>query len=133
MNCSPSFAKFLGKQRRMRTCPWTAICCLLKRKSPEAVPFLLAALRRFDGIGEDAIKRLTLEVAVLGQEGIDYADAAKRHRLKAAPDEEFSGLEIMCLLYAGLKRLAPAEADPGFDLNDEFAMALELYHSEKQQ
>jgi hypothetical protein len=39
----------------------------------------------------------------------------------------------MCLLYAGLKRMAPAEADLGFDLNDEFAMALELYHSEKDR
>jgi hypothetical protein len=106
---------------------------LLKRKSAEAVPFLLAALRRFDRMDEDAIKRLTLEVAVLGQEGIDYANANHRHELKAAPGEEFTGLEIMCLLYAGLKRMAPAEADLGFDLNDEFAMALELYHSEKDR
>ena len=106
---------------------------LLKRKSAEAVPLLLAALRRFDRMDEDAIKRLTLEVAVLGQEGIDYANGTQRHQLKAAPGEEFTGLEIMCLLYAGLKRMAPAEADPGFDLNDEFAKALQLYHSEKER
>jgi len=31
----------------------------------------------------------------------------------------------MCLLYAGLKRLAPAETEMGFDLSDEFATAPE--------
>jgi hypothetical protein len=39
----------------------------------------------------------------------------------------------MCLLYASLKRIAPAEADLGLDLNDEFTMALELYHAEKER
>ena len=106
---------------------------LLKRKSAEAVPFLLSALRRFDRMDDDAIKRLTLEAAVLGQEGIDYADGTKRHRLKALPGELLNGLEVMCLLYAGLKRIAPAEADLGLDLNDAFTMALELYHAEKER
>jgi hypothetical protein len=104
---------------------------LLKRKSPEAVPFLLSALRRFDRLDDDAVKRLTLDAAVLGQEGLDYADTAKRLQLNSLPGELLSGLEVMCLLYAGLKRIAPTEADVGFDLNDEFAMALELYHAEK--
>jgi len=75
---------------------------LLKRKSADAVPFLLATLRRFDGMDEEAIKRLTLEAAVLGQEGISYSDSTKRHTLKSAPGEEFTGLEIMCILYAGM-------------------------------
>ena len=39
----------------------------------------------------------------------------------------------MCLMYAGLQRLAPAEADTGMDLHEEFAMALSLYHSEKER
>ena len=106
---------------------------LLKRKSSKAVPSLLAALRRFDTIEEETIKKLTLEAALLGQEGIDYADGAKRHRLKTLPGELLSGLEVMCFLYAGLKRIAPMETDTGFDLNDEFAMALELYHAENER
>ena len=106
---------------------------LLKKKSSEAVPLLLAALRRFDQMDEEAIKKLTLEAALLGQEGIDYADGTERHQLKAAPGESFSGLGVMCLLYAGLKRLAPTDTNLGIDLNDEFAMALELYHSEKER
>ncbi len=106
---------------------------LLRRKSREAVPFLLAALRRFDRMDEEAIKKLTLEAALLGQEGIDYGNSSARHHLKSVPVEEFTGMEIMCLLYAGLKRTAPGETNLGFDLNDEFAMALELYHAEKER
>ena len=106
---------------------------LLKKKSSEAVPLLLAALRRFDQMDEEAIKKLTLEAALLGQEGIDYADTSECLRLKALPGELLSGLGVMCLLYAGLKRLAPTDTNLGIDLNNEFAMALELYHSEKER
>ena len=106
---------------------------LLKKKSSDAVPLLLNALRRFERMDDDAIKKLTLEAALLGQEGVDYSDKSARHQLKALPGESLSGLEVMCLLYAGLKRIAPTTANLGMDLNDEFAMALELYHSEKER
>jgi hypothetical protein len=39
----------------------------------------------------------------------------------------------MCLLYAGWKRVAPAETEMGFGPNDEFGMALELCHAEKER
>jgi hypothetical protein len=106
---------------------------LLKRKSSEAVTLLLAALRRFDPMEDESIKKLVLEAALLGQEGISYTDKSTRHTLKALPGEPLSGLEVMCILYAGLKRIAPAETNLGMDLNEEFAMALELYHSEKER
>lgn len=106
---------------------------LLKKKSSEAVPFLLSALRRFGRMENEAIKKLTMEAALLGQEGLDYSDKSKHHRLKALPGESLSGLEVMCILYAGLKRIAPADTNLGMDLNDEFAMALELYQSEKER
>ena len=106
---------------------------LLKSKAPEAVPLLLAALRRFDGMELRAIAELTQEIALMGQEGISYSDAGRTYQLKKAPGESFSGLALMCLMYAGLQRLAPAEADTGMDLHEEFAMALSLYHSEKER
>lgn len=106
---------------------------LLKSKAPEAVPLLLAALRRFDGMELRAIAELTQEIALMGQEGISYSDTGRTYHLKKAPGESFSGLSLMCLMYAGLQRLAPAEADTGMDLHEEFAMALSLYHSEKER
>ncbi len=53
--------------------------------------------------------------------------------MKALPRKSLRGLGAMCLLYAGLKRLAPTDTNLGIDLNDEFAMALELYHFEKER
>ena len=106
---------------------------LLKSKAPEAVPLLLAALRRFDGMELRAIAELTQEIALMGQEGISYSDAGRTYQLKKAPGESFSGLALMCLMYAGLQRLAPVEADTAMDLHEEFAMALSLYHSEKER
>jgi hypothetical protein len=69
----------------------------------------------------------------MGQEGIRYSDASRAYTLKSAPGETFTGLALMCLLYAGIQRLAPAAADPGMNLHEEFAMALALYHSEKER
>lgn len=106
---------------------------MLKAKAPEAVPLLLLALRRFDGMENRAIADMTQEIAVMGQEGIRYSDASRTYTLKSAPGETFTGLALMCLLYAGIQRLAPAAADPGMDLHAEFAMALALYHSEKER
>lgn len=106
---------------------------LLRTKAPAAVPLLLGALRRFDGMENRAIAELTQEVALLGEMGLNYTDSDKVYTLKSAPGETFTGLGLMCLMYAGIQRLAPAGADPGMDLHDEFAMALSLYHSEKER
>lgn len=106
---------------------------LLRAKAPEAVPLLLQALRRFDGMENRAIAELTQEVALLGENGLNYTDSDKVYTLKSAPGETFTGLGLMCLMYAGIHRLAPAGADPGMNLHDEFAMALSLYHSEKDR
>jgi hypothetical protein len=106
---------------------------LLRAKAPEAVPLLLGALRRFDGMENRAIAALTQEVVLLGENGLNYTDSDKIYTLKSAPGETFTGLGLMCLMYAGIQRLAPAGADAGMDLHDEFAMALSLYHSEKER
>jgi hypothetical protein len=106
---------------------------LLRIKAPEAVPLLPQALRRFDGMENRATAELTQEVALLGEKGLNYTNSDKVYTLKSAPGETFAGLGLMCLMYAGIQRLAPAGADPGMDLHDEFAMALSLYHSEKER
>jgi len=44
--------------------------------------------------------------------------------------ESFSGLQLMCLMYAGFKRIAP-EQDTGMDLNEPWITALELFNAGK--
>jgi hypothetical protein len=46
------------------------------------------------------------------------------------PDENFSGLHLMCLMYAGFKQVAP-EHDLHMDLNEPFLTALEMFENEK--
>ena len=48
------------------------------------------------------------------------------HPLSAYPGESFSGLQLMCLMYAGFKRIAP-EQDTGMDLKEPWITALGLF------
>jgi Tfp pilus assembly protein PilF len=101
---------------------------LLKAKHPAAVFFFLDALKRFDSMTKEQVRNVAFEIALLGQHGLDYASADKKYQLKSLPEEQFSGLHLMCLMYAGFKRVAP-EHEVGMDLNDPFLTALQLHKS----
>ena len=103
---------------------------LLKAKSSARVMYLLSALKRYQLMGESAIRAVLMEIAVIGMQGLDYASPEKKYELKALPSERFSGLEMMCLMYAAGQRLMPGES-VGMDLNDEYLQALQLFASEK--
>ncbi len=53
---------------------------------------------------------------MVGRNGLDYASPYQKYTLKSLPDEKFSGLHLMCLMYAGFKRIAP-DHDLHMDLN----------------
>ena len=63
---------------------------------------------------------------MVGQNGLDYASPDHKYVLKSFPDEKFSGLHLMCLMFAGFKRIAP-EHDLHMDLNESFLTALEMF------
>jgi hypothetical protein len=100
---------------------------LLRAKHPAAVWFLLDALKRYARLADADVRQIALEAALLGQEGLDYASPEKKYTLRALPGETFSGLELMCLMHAGFKRLAPGE-DTGMNLDEPFSTALELFN-----
>ena len=56
----------------------------------------------------------------------DYAAPDEKYELRALPDRKFSGLHLMCLMYAGFKRVAP-EHEVQMDLNDPFLTALQMH------
>jgi len=103
---------------------------LLQGKHPAAVWHLLGALKRFDSLDPRRVMEITFEVARLGESGLDYANPEKKYTLSAYPGESFSGLQLMCLMYAGFKRIAP-DQDTGMDLNEPWITALELFNSRK--
>lgn len=101
---------------------------LLKQKHTASVWYLLSALERYDKLPVEKVREIAFEVAQLGRNGLSYADAEKKYRLKSLPDEEFSGLQLMCLMFAGFKRVAP-EQDVGMDLEEPFLKALQMHKS----
>ena len=88
---------------------------------------LLDALKRFDSLDPRRVMEITFEVARLGESGIDYANPEKKYTLSAYPDESLSGLQLMCLMYAGFKRIAP-DQDAGMGLNELWITALKLFN-----
>jgi len=52
----------------------------------------------------------------------------QKYTLSAYPSESFSGLQLMCLMYAGFKRITP-DQDTGMDLNEPWLVALGLFNA----
>jgi len=103
---------------------------LLKAKAPASVMYLLDALEQFSSMEPDEVKRIAFEIAVLGQEGIDYSSPEDKYRLKSLPQKAMSGLQLMCLMYAGFRQVAP-DMDSGMDLEKEYQQALGIWKLKK--
>ncbi len=99
---------------------------LLKRKQTPAVYFLLDALKRYDKLPVEQVREIALEIGMMGRSGLDYASPDQKYTLKSLPGEKFSGLNLMCLMYAGFKRIAP-EHDLKMDLDEPFLVALQMH------
>jgi tetratricopeptide (TPR) repeat protein len=102
---------------------------LLTAKQPAAVFYFLDAFKRFDAMTPEQVRDVAFEIALLGRNGLDYAAPDEKYELRALPGRKFSGLHLMCLMYAGFKRVAP-EHDVGMDLNDSFLTALQLHQAQ---
>ena len=105
----------------------------------EQVFYFLDAFKRFDAMTPDEIRNVALAVVALWPEHrrlshLPSLHAARKCRgkpeekyeLRAIPNRKFSGLHLMCLMYAGFKRISP-EHDLGMDLNDPFLTAIQLH------
>ena len=82
-------------------------------------------MRLFRGKSPEEIQEVTFEIGMLGQHGLDINDPRETHVLRALPGRTFSALELVCIMYAGFKRIEP-EMDIGVDLGEEWGMAERL-------
>jgi Flp pilus assembly protein TadD len=92
---------------------------------PDAVLYCLDAIERFGKILRSQVRRIALEVAMLGTKGLDVNSTVQKYRLKSLPGR-FSGLHLVCLMYVGFKIVAP-EKNIGFDLSKEYAAAESIH------
>lgn len=92
---------------------------------PDAVSYCLGALEQLEGMSKTELAPLLAEMSTLGQSGLAVNNPQKRYRLQCLPGE-FTGLQIVCLLHVGVKKIDPAMSS-GMDLEAEYEEALRLY------
>lgn len=93
-----------------------------------AVDACLQAIRILSAGDAQSRKAIAFEVAMLGRAGLDINDPSPKYRLKTLPGE-FTGLQLVALMYVGLKQIAP-EMDAGIDLSKEYEEAKKLFANE---
>jgi len=92
---------------------------LLKAKNQAAVMYFLDAFKRFDAMKPEQVREVALEIAMLGRNGLDYSSPDEKYELRSLPGRKCSGLQLMCLIFASFKRIAP-EHDLQMDLHEPF-------------
>lgn len=95
----------------------------------DAMFYCLGALERFEGMSQQQLAPLVMEMATLGQSGLNVNEPDTTYRLKLLPGE-FSGLQVVCMMHVGLKKINP-EMDSGMDIDKEYDAALALYRRKK--
>ncbi len=91
----------------------------------DAVMYLLGAIKTFGKMSREQIQQVGTEVAVLGQRGLDMNDSAPKYKLHSLPGQ-YSGLHLVCLMYAAFKALDP-KLDAGIDLTNEYETAKAMH------
>ncbi len=95
----------------------------------DAVMYCLDALEKFDAMTPDQVQAVTLEIALLGRQGLDTNDSTPKYSLRSLPGG-FTGLHLVSLMYVGFKQMAP-DHDMGFDLSEEYETAQQLFFRKK--
>ena len=92
---------------------------------PDAMAYCLAALESFEAMTPQAVRTVAMEIAMLGQSGLDVNDPARKHTLRSLPGKEYGALQLVSMLYVAFKSVDPTK-DIGFDLSAEYEAALAL-------
>jgi Flp pilus assembly protein TadD len=102
---------------------------VLRGLRTEVVVFCLVALETFKEVGREKTEAVAFEVATLASGGLNVKDRSSRFRLLSLPGE-FSALQLVVLMYVGLKKVAP-RTDAGIDFSREYAFALTMLTGKK--
>ncbi|MBI5020542.1 MAG: tetratricopeptide repeat protein [Ignavibacteriales bacterium] len=105
---------------------------LLKQKEPATVMYLLSAMKRFEKMHKDDIYKVAGEIALLGRTGIDYTKSNKRYSLQSIPEEQFTGLQLLAMMYVGFQNIDPS-LNVGLDFKDAYQTALKLYSKSEEE
>lgn len=90
----------------------------------DAVMYMHRAFELFGSMERTQLGPIVLEIARVGETGLEINNPDKRYSLKSL-EGEFSGLQLLSLMHVGLKILEPS-ADPQSGLDDEYEAAKEM-------
>jgi tetratricopeptide (TPR) repeat protein len=91
---------------------------------PDVVMYIVGALKTFDEVGPAKAQQIAFEIAMKGQQGLDMNDAEQKYTLSTLPGK-FSGMQLVSIMYAGMKALDP-DMDAGIDLKAEYNAAIAM-------
>lgn len=90
----------------------------------DAVFYMMDALDRFAGMSKADVGQTTMEVALLGKQGLRINDPDTRYTLRSM-EGEFSALNLLCLMHVGVRSFDPnADTATGLDKEYEVAKAM---------
>jgi hypothetical protein len=95
----------------------------------DAVMYLIGAIEKFVGMSRQELQKIGIEIATLGTERFDVNDSREKYQVRSLPGR-FSGLHMVCLMYAAFKIINPT-ADIGFDLANEYALAQQMKRDQR--
>jgi len=87
----------------------------------EVVQYIAGALREFARLGPRRREEIALEIALLGQGGLDIVDPAPKYALRTLPGS-YCGLHLLAIMYAAFRQI-DATLDTGADFLREYEMA----------
>ena len=90
----------------------------------DAVFYMQGAMDEFSRKSKQEIGQIVMEIALLGQGGLQINKPAVRYSLKNLPGD-FSGLQLVSIMHAGIRLLDP-KADTGTGLDREYEMAMAM-------
>ncbi len=91
---------------------------------PDVMMYITGALDKFANLSAKDVQAIGVEIAILGQNGLDINDPEQKYKLQSLPGK-YSGLHLCSIMYAAFKQFAPRE-DVGIDFSKEYEAALEM-------
>jgi len=89
--------------------------------NPEALEAMIAAIKHLRSMPPEAVQKLAVQAALIGQNGLRLKDPNPVHQLEGIL-QPLTGLEVACLIHAGVQRSSPG-TETGFPFEAEFAVA----------
>ena len=83
--------------------------------------YMQGAMEDFAKLPREEVGQIVMEIARLGQHGLQINDPNVRYDLKSKPGD-YSGLHLLSMMHVGIKMLDPS-ADSGSGLDREYQLA----------